>query len=560
MIGTIRKHSKWLWLIIATLTIVSFVYYFNPAQRMGGGGGGNASADLGSINGEKITPDAYASALREVDLFYLFRYGEWPEKNPEISEGDLERQAYARLLLIQKADGLGIYVSDDAVAAEADRMLSSPELARALRVNGDSVPLTVFVDQILKPKDLTATDFENFVRHALVIDQIVQAMGLPGALVTPQEAAAVYQRENQEISAQIIFFSASNYLSQIVARPAAVAQFYTNYLAAYRLPDRVQVRYVAFEMSNYLAQARTELEKTNLDEMIEANYENVGENYHGAKTPAEAKAKIREAMIQQAALADADKDATEFAGTVFSLDPPRAENLVTIAKQKGLAVGVTTPFSSQDGPEGLNVPAGFISAAFQLTSDIPLAGPIVGPDAVYVIALAGQFPSEIPSFDQIRDRVTQDYQLHEAAALAERAGTNFVHDLTASLAGGKSFAATCIAAGFQPQALPPFSLSTRELPELGDRVELNQFLQFASNIPAGHASPFVKTDDGGFILYVQSHPPLDEIAMSTELPQFTATLRLQRQNEAFNEWLNGEVRKEFGNMKIFQQSAADATK
>ena len=186
----------------------------------------------------------------------------------------------------------------------ANRMLNSPGLARALRINGDNVPLAVFVDQILKPEGLTAADFEDFIRHELVITQLAQTLGLPGALVTPQEAADVYQRENQEISAQIVFFSASNYLSQAVAQPAAVAQFYTNYLAAYRLPDRIQVRYVAFEVSNYLAEAKMELAKTNSDEIVEMNYRQLGPDYFpDAKTPEAAKAKIRELLIRQRALA-----------------------------------------------------------------------------------------------------------------------------------------------------------------------------------------------------------------------------------------------------------------
>ena len=103
------------------------------------------------------------------------------------------------------------------------------------------------------------------------MEQLQQAIGLTGELVTPQEAAAAYQRDHQELSAQIVFFSASNYLSSVTVTPAAVAQFYTNYLAEYRLPDRVQVSYVAFEVTNYLAQARAEWARTNFDEVVECH-------------------------------------------------------------------------------------------------------------------------------------------------------------------------------------------------------------------------------------------------------------------------------------------------
>ena len=42
MIGTIRKHSSWLWFIIIAAVIVSFVFYFSPSSRMGNGDSGGS--------------------------------------------------------------------------------------------------------------------------------------------------------------------------------------------------------------------------------------------------------------------------------------------------------------------------------------------------------------------------------------------------------------------------------------------------------------------------------------------------------------------------------------
>jgi hypothetical protein len=109
------------------------------------------------------------------------------------------------------------------------------------------------------------------------------------------------------------------------------------------------------------------------------------------------------------------------------------------------------------------------------------------------------------------------------------------------MATGKSFASACAAAGLQPQVLPPFSLSTRELPELGGRSELSQVKQAAFTTAVGHASDFQPTDDGGFVLFVQSQLPVDQSVMNAELPQFTESLRRSRENEAFNEWLQTEA-------------------
>ncbi len=467
MIGTIRKHSGWLWFVIIAATVISFIYWGAGPSRMGGSGDGRASNfDFGSIYGHKVTQQAFIDARNYFDLFYWFRSGEWPDKNPNFSEPDLEREVYIRMMLAQKANDLGIYVGNDEVATVANEML------RSLGRNGQAVPLSEFVKQVLQPKRLTAQDFENFVRQSLVMEQLQQAIGLTGELITPQEAAAAYQRDHQELSAQIVFFSTSNYLSSITATPAAVAQFYTNYLAEYRLPDRVQVSYVAFEVTNYLTGAEQKLSKTNFNDQVDAIYRQYGASaFPEAKTPAAAKAQIRTTMIRQQALIDARQQANEFANTVFNQEPARPENLTAAAKNKGLTVHVTAPFAAKFGPEEFIAPPGFVKAAFGLTPDEPFGGPVAGPDAVYVLAFAKRLPTEIPPLDQIRERVTQDYQWREATLLAQRTGTNFARTLT-GMTADRGFASLCVAAGLQPLVLPAFSLSTPELPELGEPIEL----------------------------------------------------------------------------------------
>ena len=62
MFGTIRKHSSWLWWIIAGLTIVSFVGFMSSGPARGGRGGGGS---YGTIYGKEVTLVAYAQAQRE---------------------------------------------------------------------------------------------------------------------------------------------------------------------------------------------------------------------------------------------------------------------------------------------------------------------------------------------------------------------------------------------------------------------------------------------------------------------------------------------------------------
>ena len=55
MIGTIRKHSGWLWAVIIAATIISFVFWGTNQSRMGSGGG--SGGNFGSVYGKKITSD-----------------------------------------------------------------------------------------------------------------------------------------------------------------------------------------------------------------------------------------------------------------------------------------------------------------------------------------------------------------------------------------------------------------------------------------------------------------------------------------------------------------------
>ena len=552
MIGTIRKHSKWLWLVIATLTIISFIYWGAGPSRLGGGGGGGGRApgDYGTIYGHKVTERAYRDAQTGFILFYFFRTrGEqWPDRNPNITEAVLQRETYVRLMLMQKARDLGIHVSEDAVVAAAD------DLLRSLSPDGRAVPAVEFARQVLQPRGLTLQDLENFARQYLMIEQLQQAIGLTGELITPQEAAIAYQRDHQELSAQIVFFSASNYLAQVAVSPAGLSQFFSNHLAAYHIPERVQVSYVTFELSNYFAAAEQKLGRTNLDNQVNSTYLQYGiKSVPGAKTPEEAKAKIRDALIRQQAIKEVRLAANDFAQEVFNRQPLKPENLAAVAQAKGLAARTTAPFAANTGPEEFTAPASFVRAAFGLTPDEPLAGPVPGTEALYVLALIKQLPAEIPTLDQIRDRVIRDFKWNEAVLLARKAGTNLAHGL-AGLTPDHGFTAVCVAAGFQPQLLPPFSLSTRQLPELDDHAELNQVKQAAFSTPPGKASGLVETADGAFVLYVQSRLPVDQAKMNSELTQYAAELGRERMSEVFNEWVNLEANRQLFNTPVYKQA------
>jgi hypothetical protein len=547
MFGTIRKHQTWLWAIIITLTIISFVTFLSPNSKLNSGGG--RGENYGSINGERVTRDQYANAFREVDLHTFFMSGgHWLNEDKKQTRVDPERETYQWLLLIQKQKQLGIHIGDDAAAWMGQQMVRSFE-----KMGISSA--TMFIQKVLEPHGMGVEDFERYIRHFMGIQELISTYGLSGKLITQQEAKELYQREHQEIAADAVFFSATNFLASISVTPDAISQFYSNRLANYIIPDRVQVSYVRFGVTNLLPQAESEL-SSNLTEMVDANYQRLGSNYFAdAKSPEEAKAKIRQQLIRTQAMNAARKKALDFANVLFDVKPFQLDSLRQAAATNGLAAGVTPPFSRDEDPKDFQVGPDFAKAAFAVSPDEPYAGPLIGQDGVYVISYNKQIPHETPSLDQVRDRVVADYKRSQAMMQAQLAGRLSYQTLTNGLAQGKDFTNLCGEAHVKVMELPPFSISTRELPEAEELVSLNQLKQIAFSTFPGKVSNFQPTPEGGMVLYVKNELPLDETKAQAELPTFVAALRRNRQQEAFEEWFRNEAGKALRDTPVGQQKA-----
>ncbi|HHY86341.1 MAG TPA: hypothetical protein GYA07_12550 [Verrucomicrobia bacterium] len=542
MFGTIRKHRTWLWLLIIGATIVSFVYFFTPTVGQPRPTGPD---NLGEINGNKITRAEYISAAQEARLEYFFATGEFPGSGSDFDE--LPR-TFQRLFLIEKLKEYEIRPDDAAVAQYGRHLLR--RLAQ-----GQDVPLDVFEQQVLARNRLTLQDFTRYLRHSVGIDQLISLVGLSGTLVTPEEARWLYVLDQQERATEAVFFSASDYLSQ-VPEPTeeAIQEFYAKSAEFdYTRPERIQIHYVRFDLSNHIARLEEE-HATNLAQTVEANMEQLGTNYtlYGS-TPDEARAKLRELMLRNEALPRAKDEAQAFANQVYQIEPVRAENLAAVAASNGLPVHTTPPFDRSSPPEGLKVGADFINRVFMLSTNEPLDGPLSGEDAVYVVALAQRLPSEVKPLEEVREQVVADYKQSEAAELARQAGRAFSQTVSNELAQGKSFAEVCEAAGVKPVTVPPFSRSTRQLEAVQERMMLPQYAQIAFSTPVGQASGFSATRDGGVIVYVKEDLPVDEAKLTAELPTFLRYLQQQRRQAAAELWFQREASAALGNIPALQR-------
>lgn len=545
-----------MWWVIIVAIIITFVWWGSSSSKYQGQGG---SGGRTIINGEEISQSALDAASREVRLRYFYSSGfRWPTRGQTASGFNLEEETYKRLLMNQKIAEFNIHVSDETVAQASNNRI------RALN-KGNPVSLNDFETKVLKPEGLTLLDFDRYIRNELGFQQLVEIVTAGADLVTPQEAERLYRREHQEVVTQLALFRATNDLNSIAAPGDKVAEFYTNRLAAYRLPVRLQINYVSYALSNFLASAREELNKnTNLSEIIDATYEQRGTNYFAdAKTPAAAKTRIREEFEQMIALNNAGKEAKKLNAALYEKTSATAynnETFAAVAKELGLKAEVSAPFAAEQIPPGFDVTEDFVKRAFSLSAENPLTEELRGQDHVYVIGFNRLLPSEIPALENIKARVTLDYRFTEATTKAQEAGTAFYATVTNGLGSGQSFAALCSKAGVKAVKIAPFSLSSQSVPDLESAIDprfVQQFSDFyrrvAFNTAPGQVGPLLPCGDGAAVVFVQERLPVNESAMATNLPAFRQSLQQSRRSEVFNQWFSQVASEGLATVPYFQK-------
>lgn len=536
-----------MWGAIIAVIIPSFVIFFSPDA----GFGGRRQVDVGTMGGRAIPQQDFANAYYETELRFRLSNGEWPSQQDSQFGFDLERESRNRVLMVKKLEDLGIRVPDSAAAQWLSRVF------RDQRGTPGAVLYDQFVRNVLMQHGLRERDLERFARNEVGLQHLIQVAGLSGRLVTPREAESLYRIANEQMLTQVAHFSASNYLGNVSINETNLSQYYTNRMATYRIPKRVQVKYIAFDPTNYLAEADQQIATrfTNITEAVNYIYQNQGaqsfvDTNNQVLPEAQAKEKIKEEMRKQQAMLAARKHAGEFAVALENIAKskgdenasPTVDDFGKLAAENKLSIQITEPFKEFEQPKGLIVSDNFSRTAFSLTPQEQVSSPIRGEDAIYIIAYHKEIPSEMPPLSDIRERVVQDYRQSEALRLARQAGENFQTTLTNGVAQGKTFEQVCAETKVNPIELPPFSLRTSSLTNLDERLDLSRIKSLARDLQPGKASPFTYTRDGGMIVHLKSRVPVDEAKMKAELPEFTAELTRSRQYEAFADWLNQEIK------------------
>ncbi len=515
MFATIRKHQRWLFILICGVVIVSFVVFFSPDVGMGRGRG---PVDYGSIGGRPVTGTEFANARDEEAIRYFLNWGEWPgsggSRVPEFIRTNFSRNVGERLVALRKLEELNVEVGDEAVVSWLRRVMRNADGAY------DPGLYQGFVTNGLERMGMDKGDLFRLARHEAAMDQLRSTVGVGGSLASRESVEAAFRRENERRATEAVFFHVTNFLSKVKTDTNALRTYFTNRASMYREPSKVQVSYVRFDATNHLAEAAKRLGGTNdTDE------------------------------LDRVALIEARKAASKFANKLYDLAGSLAAekkgtflletNFISEAKAAGLEVKVTEPFSQRDGLPGSDFPFSFTSAAFELggTNLVRLL-PVVGESSVFMIALNKRIASRAQTFEEVREDVTEGYQRQEALKMLRDHVREMQQKITNSIAGGKTFKAAAEELKLAVVDVPPFSQNDRTSLEVEKHsISFPMYQGTAFRTDVGEVCYPQTTGEAGFVLHVKGRLDADEAKVKDELDDYVDMVRQRRRSAAFQTWM-----------------------
>ncbi len=512
MLDVMRKHARnWLMKTILGIIIVVFIFYF------GSMGGRQRAERIAMIDGKPIV---YADFQREyqnlIDM-YRQRFGQGLTEEM-LKRLNLKQQALDSLInqavVLEKAKVLNVRVTDEDVKAA---ILAYPGFQR----NG-AFDQRIY-EQTLRANKMTPEQFEEMQRKMLII-QNVEDLIRDGVTVSDQEVHDLYRMQSEKINVDFIEVSPKTFIGGVKTTPAALEAFLKAHEAQFRVPEQVQIRYLAFLGQDYAAAARIS------DADVADYYEQ-----HKAQWTKEKKvqplAEVREKILAELARVRgmyAASDEAKKAHDIIYQD----ENFDAYAAQKKLTVRTTGLFRLNDPPPEFRAIADFGKILSGLQKN-EISRVIQGEKGYYLLMVADRKATYLPALKEIEPEVEKQYREAEAKQLAQKEAET----LLARLKKGAPLEAVAREKGLKITETGLFQPGGA-VPKLGSSPDLTEALfQLSEKKP--YPEQVYPIDGNYVIIRLKERGKPDEKEFASRKDAIAQYLKKTMQAEVLRAWVEG---------------------
>lgn len=480
VLESFRKNQRWLMIIIASLVIISFAWFYNRA-------------DLEKINRDRVAtmydrPVRMADVERIRNLIVLSQQlGLRHLTSPEFADQNF---AWNTLVLEHEADRLGLQPSEGAIE-EGIKALP------AFQTNGsfDSQKYGTFLGESPTLRGFNQKQVETAVRADLQFARVRQMLDA-GAVVSNDEVRALFDEINSKIETMVVRLKLADFSASAPVSEDDIKKYFEDpkNKAVLQKDARRKVKYLALVLTDdekKLAPSEKRVVLQKIADQMEA---------------------LSQAMLESGA--DFDK--------------------VTAGLGLKEKVKETPEF---DRESLMRLPEantqGFMQAALALTPENPVSDVLQSADTFQLVYLSGYTPERALSREEAKAQITATIQEERGRIALETKASEARARIAIALPEGKSFADAATGLGLKVDTFPPFALNEPNF----EFPDSSQIVQATFDLAAGEISKPIATTDGAAIVYVVKRLPPDPQKFEAGRDALASSLRQRKQMMAAREWL-----------------------
>jgi len=512
MLNLMRKHARnWLMKIILGIIVVVFIFYF------GSMGGRQRAERIAMIEGKPIVYADFQREYQKMLDMYRERFGQGLTEEM-LKELNLKQKTLDnlvnQLVVLKKAEEMGIGATDEEVKAS---ILAYP----AFQQNGAFNER--LYQQVLQANKMSPEEFEDNLKKSLITYKM-ESLIQDGVKVSDQEIHDLYRIQKEKINIDFIQIAPKDFGAGLKPSQADLESFLKAHEGQFRVPEQLQVRYLAFMAQDYAANVKIS------DEEIADHYErNKSRWKKGEKV--QPLAEVRNAIIAELAqiggMYAAADEAKKAHDTIY-----QEENFDAYAAQKKLTIHTTGLFRINEPPAEFKPIRDFVKIVSRLEAK-EISRALQGEKGYYIFQMASKKAPYLPPLKEIETEVEKQYRETEAKRLAQKEA----EDLLVRLNKGETFAGITKEKGLKVTETGLFQPGSA-IPKLGTSAELTEALFQISEKKPYPEKPYMV--EGNFVIVrLKGRGSVDEAEFASQKNVVANQLLQIKSQQAVMAWIEG---------------------
>jgi peptidyl-prolyl cis-trans isomerase D len=525
-----QQHFRVIFAVLLAGTIVSFIMTIGAAPGIGGPTRKTRTRPFFGLNLD--SEEDQRRIFGDANLSIVIQAGYNPYDQARLEQYALTRQASLAL-----GNQLGIPAPTDAEITEYIKAL--PRFAGNTG-QFDGHKYSDFRDS-LKRSNVAEGDVSRVISDNIRIDRVNKLLGGPG-FVLPSEVKMQVSLMDTAWSLGIASIEYSSFQPTITPNEAEIAKYFTDNKAHYVVPPQVELSYVEFPLTSYLAKVNvTEPEVRAFFDSNPSRFQKPAMPQPGKPIAAPAAADYNQvhAEVEAAVRLDkakrlAAKDASDFAVALYDRKATANSNeLKDFISQRGLSLKSLPAFSENEPPALIGNDPQVVEEAFKLDKERYFSDALPTETGSIVLFWNAEIASHDSTLAEAHAKVAADYVEQQRRQRFADLGKTVREQLSAHLKSGEAFdkavaaVATANKVKIDANVHPTFTLQQppRDLDQSYEAV--------LTHLNKGDISNFVDKGEKGVLVVAldKKTPPMDD----TSSPQFQQMRQnLQRGTAATN--------------------------